>query len=99
MFLHESNLYHLIAFGLYFFTLFVFARNPRGKIVRTVSTLIQLTVVLLCVDILIGFTAIESMYGSNLSAGWISKAIFGLPFLLLLNFGVMWWVRRRAPKI
>ena len=99
MFLHISNLYHLIAFALYFFVLFVFARNPKGKVVRTVSTLIQLTVVLLCVDILIGFVAIEAVYDSNLSAGWISKAIFGFPFLLIANLVVMWWVRRRAPKI
>lgn len=98
MFLHISNLYHLVAFVLYFLMLYVFSRNPQGKVVRTVSTLIQLTVVLLCVDILIGFVVIEAVYGSNLSAGWISKSIFGFPILLIANFGLMWWVRRRPRK-
>ena len=96
--MHISNLYHLIAFAFYFVVLLSFSRNPRGKVVRTVSTLIQLTVVMLCVDILIGFAAIEAVYGSNQSASWISKAIFGFPVLLLANFIIMWHVRRRSPK-
>ena len=58
MFLHISNLCHLMAFVIYLLLLGLLARNPRGKTIRTVSTLIEMGVVLLCIDILIGFLAI-----------------------------------------
>lgn len=77
----------------------MFARDPRGKVVRTASTLIQLSVVLLCVDLLVGFFVIEAAYGPNLSAGWISKSIFGFPALLIASFAWMWVARRRAKQV
>ena len=98
MFLHISNLFHIAAFVVYLLILGVFARNTRAKIIRTVSSLIQMSVVLLGIDILIGFLAIEPAYGSHLSAGWISKSVFGVPLLTLGSFVWMWVARRNARR-
>ena len=98
MFLHISNLYHVIAFVVYLLFLGMLAKNTRGKALRTISTLIQMGVVLLCIDILIGFLAIDAFYGPNLSAGWISKSIFGFPVLMIASFVWMWLARRRAKR-
>lgn len=98
IFLHVSNALHMGAFLIYLLFLGFFARDPRGKVIRTASTLIQMSVVLLCIDLLIGFFVIEAAYGSNLSAGWISKSIFGFPALLMLSFVWMWTARRRAKR-
>ena len=99
VFLHVSNLYHLMAFALYLLLLSYFAKNTAARVVRTISSVIQLSVILLCLDILIGFLLIEKLYGSNLSAGWISKSIFGFPLLVLASFVWMWTSRRRAQRL
>ncbi len=96
MLLHESNLFHLGVFIASFVLLDLFARNTRIPRMRTVSTLIQLSVVLICVDLLIGFTLIDRVYGSSHSASWMSKALFGFPALLLLAIGRTFYHHRRA---
>ncbi len=99
MFLHVSNLYHLIAFALYLLFLGFFAKNTSARAMRTVSSIIQLSVILLCLDILIGFLLVEKLYGSSLSAGWISKSIFGFPLLVVASFAWMWYCRRKAKRV
>lgn len=98
MLMHESNLFHLGIFIASFFLLDMFARNTRIPRMRTVSTLIQLSVVLICVDLLIGFTVIDRVYGSSLSAGWMSKALFGFPALLLIGIWRTFYHHRRAQQ-
>ncbi len=98
MLLHESNLYHLVVFVASFLLLDYIGRNTRVKRMRSISTLIQLGVVLLCVDLLVGFALIDKLYGSSLSAGWISKALFAYPALTLLAIGRVFVHHKRAAK-
>ena len=95
---HESNLYHLLAFIAYFALLAGNAGNVRISKARMASTLVQLAVLILCVDLLIGFFAIEQIYGSSISAGWITKSIYGVPFLFLLSLAWMFRAHRAARR-
>ena len=85
------DLFHIGAFLCYAAVLFSVAGNIRVKRLRNLSSLIQLTVVLLCVDLMIGFFLIDRTYGSSASASWMVKAMYGLPALLV---GSIAWMLR-----
>lgn len=92
---NESTLIHVAVFAAYLGILLTLAGNVRVKVMRNVSSLIQLTGVLLCVDLLAGFFLIEKYYDSHESASWISKTIFVTPVLLLAS---LVWMRRAHKK-
>ncbi len=91
--LGESNLVHLLLFASYLGILIMVAGNVRVKLMRNVSSMIQLTVLLLCIDLLMGFFLIERYYGGSESASWIIKSIYGLPVLLVVS--LVWMYRKR----
>ena len=67
------------------------AGNTRVKMMRNVSSLIQMGVLLLCIDLLVGFFVIERLYDDHQSAGWMTKSIYGMPVLFTVS---IWWMRR-----
>lgn len=96
--IESSNLIHAGVFAVYLGILLVIAGNVRVKMMRNVSTLIQLTVLLLCIDLLVGFFLIEQYYGGSQSAGWIVKSIYVLPVLFLVSLWWMWRTRKLATR-
>lgn len=89
--LDSSNLIHLGAFAAYLGILMNIASNVRVKPMRNLSSLIQLAVMLLCIDLLVGFFVVGRYFDNHQSASWITKALYGMPVL----FGVsIWWLRR-----
>ena len=90
-----SDLIHLGLFAGYLLVLCSVASNVRVKKMRNVSTLIQLTVLLLCLDLLIGFFAIEQVFDRTQSASWMMKGIYAAPVLFLLS---LLWMRRAHKK-
>ena len=95
---NTANLIHVAVFLGYMALLLVNAGNVRIPRMRMLSTLIQLSVVVLCVDLLIGFFVIERVYGSSISARWISKSMYGAPAGLVLAIAWMLRAHHRARK-
>ena len=94
--MHESNLYHLLAFAGYAFVLMTIAGNVRVKMMRNVSSLIQMGVLLLCIDLLLGFFIVERVYDNHQSAGWMTKSVYGMPLLVVFS---LWWMRRTRKRV
>ena len=90
-----SDLLHLGLMAAYLLVLFTVAGNVRVKKMRNISSLIQMAVLLLCLDMLIGFFAIERMFDSTASAGWIMKGIYATPVLFVLSIV---WMQRAHKK-
>lgn len=93
--MHMSDLIHFGLFLAYLGLLLMTAGNTRIKALRNFSSLIQLTVLLLCVDLLIGFFAIEQIYDNTQSARWISKSIYALPVMLVVSVFWLWRSHRK----
>ena len=90
-----SDLLHLGLFLGYLIVLLSIAGNVRVKKMRNVSSLIQMAVLLLCLDMLIGFFAIEKVFSSNESASWLIKGIYGIPVLFVIS---LLWMRRAHKR-
>lgn len=96
--LGNADLIHAVLMLAYLGLLLMTAGNVRVPAMRNVSSLIQLTVLLLCVDLLIGFFAIEQFFDNSRSASWISKSIYGLPVLFCISLWWQWRSRRRKAR-
>jgi hypothetical protein len=93
--LDSSNLIHLGAFAVYLGILMPIASNVRVKPMRNLSSLIQLAVLLLCIDLLVGFFLVGRHFDNHQSASWIAKSLYGVPVL----FGIsIWWLRRSHDR-
>ena len=90
-----TNLIHGVLALAYFGVLITIAGNVRVGRLRNFSSLIQLTVVLTCVDLLIGFFLVERAFDASRSAAWITKSIYMAPILL---GGSVWWMLRAHKK-
>lgn len=97
--LHLSNAYHLIYVALICSLLRHIARRPRHSRVAGIATIIQLTLAAFVMDLALGYTLIDSYFGSSPSAGWISKSIFIYPCLMLFFSGYFLRYRKRQLKL
>jgi len=43
----------------------------------------------MCVDLAIGYFAVERYYGTGISASWISKTVLIFPVILIVAMGMM----------
>lgn len=75
------------------------ARRPGRSRTAGIATIIQLALAAFVVDLVLGYTVVERYFGSSPSAGWISKAIFIYPSLVLFFSGYFLRYRRRQLKL
>jgi hypothetical protein len=94
MFLHISNLVHLIFIASVWLSIEMYLRRTAVSRFRAALRLLQVLPILFVLDVLIGALVIEEIYGSHQSAGWIAKSLWLFPGLFLMSI----WRMLRARK-
>ena len=94
--LHVSNLYHLIYAVAAWFVIQAYLGSSRVTRFRTIMRLLQITPLFFAIDLIVGFTLIDRLYGTHQSATWISRSAMIFPGMFVLSFWLTF--RKKADK-
>ncbi|MEM7078028.1 MAG: hypothetical protein AAF513_05300 [Pseudomonadota bacterium] len=99
-----ANLVHLVVVALsaaYLVWLLrrLYTNRPNLTRIRAVAHLLQHVAVLFALDLILGLTLINNLWGSSPSAGWLTKAVyfFGLMIVAIIVY-VPWQHRHNKAR-
>ena len=98
MILHVSNLIHIGYLLIVACVIVLYVRRTDATRFRATLRLLQIIPVMFAVDMIIGFTVIESLYDSHASAGWIAKSAMIYPPMFVAAIWFMFRTRRQQKN-
>lgn len=94
MFFHISNLIHLGIILCIWVGIEIYLRRTTATRFRAAMRLLQILPFLFITDLVVGFVAVEEIYGTHQGASWIAKTLWIYPGLFLISIWRMVRARR-----
>jgi len=96
--LHVSNLIHVGYLLVAWCVIVAYVRRTTANRFRTTLRLLQIIPFMFALDLIIGITLIDSRYGNQASASWMSKSVIIYPPLFVAAVWFMFRARRRQKN-
>ena len=98
MLLHISNLIHIGYLLAAWCVILLYLRRTAANRFRTTLRLLQIIPFMFALDLILGFTIIDSLYDHQASAGWMSKSAILYPCLFIAAVWFMLRARRQQKN-
>ena len=98
MLLHVSNLIHFGYLLLVWSVVVVYVTRTAANRFRTTLRLLQIIPFLFALDLIVGITLIDALYGNQASASWMSKSVMIYPAVFVAAVWFMMRSRRQQKN-
>ncbi len=98
MLLHVSNLLHFGYLLIVWSVIVIYVNRTAANRFRTTLRLLQIIPFLFALDLIVGVTLIDKLYGNQASASWLSKSVVIYPVVFVAAVWFMLRSRRQQKN-
>jgi uncharacterized membrane protein YhaH (DUF805 family) len=96
--LHVSNLLHFGYLLIVWSVIVIYVNRTAANRFRTTLRLLQIIPFLFALDLIVGVTLIDKLYGNQASASWLSKSVVIYPVVFVAAVWFMLRSRRQQKN-